>query len=118
MAPPQDEVCEGLRQSFLFGEKMLEREFKKSAKNAIRYKFSNLDLDFIEGQPDSRSMPDLIILGPQVWAALEFKRSEDAPHRPNQGYHISRLNKKGYARFVYPENLEEVLDDLEVLFLS
>lgn len=95
---------------------MLESDFKKQAKNAILYKFSNLDLDFIE--PSDRSMPDLFIIGPQVWAALEFKRSEDAPHRPNQGYHISRLNKKGYARFVFPENLREVVNDLEVLFLS
>ena len=95
---------------------MLESQFKKQVKKRIKERFSNLDLDFVIGI--NRSDPDLFVLGPFVWAALEFKRSEDAPHRPNQNYHISRLNKKGYASFVFPENLEEVLDELEVLFLS
>ena len=98
---------------------MLESEFKNLVKNSIRDRFPNLDLDFIDTNSyNFRSMADLIILGPFVWAALEFKRSEDAPHQPNQDYHISRLNKKGYATFVFPENLEEVLDELENLFSS
>ena len=97
---------------------MLEREFKRQAISRIRGRFPKLDLDFIDTKPFNRSMPDTFIIGPFVWAALEFKRSKDAPHRPNQDYHILRLNKKGYATFVYPENLEEVLNDLEVLFLS
>ncbi len=98
---------------------MLESEFKNQVKNRIRDRFPNLDLDYIDTNSyNFRSMTDLVVLGPVVWAALEFKRSEDAPHRPNQDYHIKRLRKKGYATFVYPENLEEVLDDLEILFLS
>lgn len=95
---------------------MLESEFKTYVKSRILLKFPNLDLDFIESS--DRSMPDLFILGPKVWAALEFKRSRRSPHRPNQGYHLDRLRKKGYATFVFPENVEEVLDDLEILFLS
>jgi hypothetical protein len=96
---------------------MLESKFKTYAKDRIRNRFLELDLDFVEPMFD-RSMPDLYILGPKVWAALEFKRSEDAPHRPNQDYHIARLAMKGYASFVYPENLEVVLDELEILFTS
>ena len=98
---------------------MLESEFKKYTKNRIIDRFPNLDLDIIDiNAYNFRSMSDLVILGPEVWAALEFKRSKDSSHRPNQDYHIARLNKKGYATFVYPENLEEVLDELEVLFSS
>jgi hypothetical protein len=97
---------------------MLESEFKKQAKKRIIERFPNLDLDFIDGNTNDRSMPDTFVLGPWSWAALEFKRSAFAPLRPNQGYHIRRLNKKGYAKFVYPENLEEVLDDLERIFAS
>ena len=95
---------------------MLESEFKVRVKNRIQDRFPNLDLDFIDYNGYNRSMPDTFVIGPHVWAALEYKRSEDASHRPNQEYHISRLNKKGYATFVCPENLEEVLDELEVLF--
>lgn len=98
---------------------MLESQFKRHVKCSIRDRFPNLDLDFIDTNAyNFRSMTDLVVLGPEVWAALEFKRSEDSPHQPNQDYHISRLNKKGYASFVFPENLEEVLDELEVLFSS
>lgn len=99
---------------------MLESEFKKYAKERIIDRFPSLDFDFVIGI--NRSNPDLFILAPlqcsNRWAALEFKQSEDAPHRPNQDYHIERLNKKGYATFVFPENLEEVLNELEVLFAS
>ncbi len=95
---------------------MLENLFKKYVKKRIIDRFPNLDLDFIT--PTNRSMPDMIIIAPIVWAALEFKRSEGASLRPNQDYHIMRLNEKGYATFVFPENVEEVLDELEILFLS
>ena len=97
---------------------MLESEFKQHVKDCIIHRLRYVDLDFIETNTYTRSLPDLFIIGPNLWAALECKRSEDAPHRPNQDYHISRLNKKGYASFVFPENLEEVLDELEILFAS
>ena len=96
---------------------MLEATFKIKVKERILSRFPNLDLDFIDVDPQNhRSMIDLIVLGPDVWAALEVKRSEDASHRPNQDYHVNRLNEKGFAAFVYPENLEEVIDELENLF--
>ena len=97
---------------------MLESEFKKLVKQRIKYRFASLVLDFIEPLGHNRSMPDLIILGPRVWAALEFKRAKDSPLRPNQLYHVMRMKEKGYATFIFPENLEEVLDELERLFTS
>ena len=77
-----------------------------------------MDLDFIEPNTRKRSLPDIFVIGPSYWAALEFKRSGDANHQPNQDWHIQRLNEKGYAVFVEPSNAEEVLNDLERLFTS
>ncbi len=97
---------------------MLESEFKKRTIQRIKDRLPSLDLDFINTKPFNRSMPDTFVIGPWCWAALEFKRSEDADQQANQDYHIERLNRKGYARFVFPENVEEVLDDLEAVFSS
>ena len=95
---------------------MLESEFKKQFINRLKAQLQGVDLDFVNTKPYNRSMPDLIILGPNVWAALEFKKSEHTSRQPNQEYHILRLLNKGYARFVYPSNSEEVLNELERLF--
>lgn len=97
---------------------MRESRFKEYAKERIKLRLYKIELDYIEGKAADRSMPDLYILGPKYWAALEFKTSKDASHQPNQDYHVERLNKKGFAMFVYPENLEVVLDELERLFTS
>lgn len=96
---------------------MKESKFKKQFQSKLEERTKGIDLDFFNWQ-GSRSRPDMIILGTNVWATLEFKRSKNASAQPNQDYHIDRLAKKGYARFVYPENEEEVLDDLEELFTS
>jgi len=97
---------------------MLESQFKKEFIDVLKLRSGGrFPLDFVDTKPNNRSMPDLILLGPNgKWAALEFKRSIDASHRPNQDFHVNRLNDKGFARFVYPETAEEVLRELEALF--
>lgn len=69
-----------------------------------------LKMDRIQG------IPDLLILFGGKWAALECKRSEDAPHRPNQDYYVNLMNMMSFSRFVYPENKDEVLNELSVFF--
>ncbi len=96
---------------------MLESKFKKSFLQRVRARLQ-IDLDIISPDTMMRDYPDTFILGPDRWAALEFKRERNAAHQPNQDYHVARLNRKSFARFVYPENAEEVLDDLEELFTS
>ena len=70
------------------------------------------DPNYIQG------IPDLMVLYKNKWAMLECKRSEDEIHQPNQDYYIGRADKMSFARFIYPENEEEVLDELERSFKS
>lgn len=65
----------------------------------------------------SQGFPDLLILFSNGrFANLECKKSADAHHQPNQDYWVERLDRMSYARFIYPENEKEILDDLERTF--
>jgi len=94
---------------------MLEAKFKKEFKKDIEKRFPEIEI-FEPNATSRRSSPDMLLLGETGWAALEFKRSINSSHQPNQDYNVSRLSKKGYASFIYPENREVVLNDLEELF--
>lgn len=96
---------------------MLESKFKRQFKDDIRTRFPDVEI-FEPNATHKRSSPDMVLLDVMGWAALEFKRSENAPQQPNQDKRIKRLRLKGYAAIVSPENAEEVLDDLETLFSS
>ena len=73
---------------------------------------TKLDSGYIQG------IPDFLILYKNRWAALEFKKDENAPPRPNQPYYVDRMNKMSFSRFIYPENKEEVMHDLQQAFKS
>lgn len=68
------------------------------------------DANYIQG------IPDLLVLYRKSWAALECKRGRNEKRRPNQEYYVEKLNGMSFARFVFPENREEVLDELEQAF--
>lgn len=59
-----------------------------------------------------QGIPDLLILYKDKWAALECKKSANAHRRPNQEYYVNKMNEMSFSRFVYPENREEVLNEL------
>jgi hypothetical protein len=64
-----------------------------------------------------QGIPDLTVLYKNHrWALLECKREEDADKQPNQPYYISKADEMAFGRFIYPENEEEVLHDLQQAF--
>lgn len=91
---------------------MKEGAFQQKVKQAIKDRLPGSmvlknDPNYIQG------IPDLLILFGSKWAALELKRSKDAPHRPNQKYYVEKMNDMSFASFISPENMEGVLNELE-----
>ena len=82
----------------------LIKEIKERMPGAI---VTKLDAKHIQG------IPDLLILYNDRWATLEDKRSKDATHRPNQDYYVEKMNNMSFSAFIFPENKEEVLNDLQ-----
>ena len=65
-----------------------------------------------------QGIPDLLILFEDKWAALEVKKSITASHRPNQEVYVNKMGRMSYANFIYPENKEVVLNELQETFFS
>lgn len=66
---------------------------------------------------DIQGVPDLLVTHKGKCAYLEVKRSSTATHRPNQDYYIGKINETGgFARFIFPENEEEVIKEMEEYF--
>ena len=63
-----------------------------------------------------QGFPDWTILYEDKWAVLEMKKERGAQKQPNQEYYVDKLNKMSFSRLVFPENKEEVFEDLDALF--
>lgn len=93
----------------------LESKFQKDLTDQIKEEFPGClvmknDSGYIQG------IPDWTILYKDKWAVLEAKRNNDADKQPNQQYYVDKLNNMSFSRFVYPENKEEVMNELHTFF--
>lgn len=94
---------------------MVESKFQSNLIKELKERFKGCvvvknDANYMQG------IPDLTIYYGNRWAMLETKRSEDAPHRPNQDYYVSLFNSMSYAAFIFPENKEVILNEMEQTF--
>ena len=92
---------------------MLENKFQSDLKKEIKEMFPGC-LVLKSDANDIQGMPDLLILYKHKWASLECKRSATASKRPNQEYYVRMMNEM--SRFIYPENKEDVLNELQRSF--
>ena len=95
----------------------LESKFQKELIDEVKERYPGCvalknDSSYIQG------IPDLLILYKDRWAALEVKKSATASHRPNQEYYVDKMDEMSYASFIYPENKEAVLDELQQTLFS
>lgn len=94
---------------------MLESNFQAQLIQKIKKLFPGCivmknDPNYIQG------IPDLLILYKNKWASLECKKSAGSKKQANQSYYVNKMNEMSFSRFVYPENKEEVLNELQQSF--
>ena len=94
----------------------LESKFQKELIDEVKERYPGCvalknDSSYIQG------FPDWTILYEDKWAVLEVKKERGAHKQPNQEYYVNKLNEMGgFSRFVFPENKDEVLEDMDTLF--
>ena len=94
---------------------MLENKFQSKLIKELKKEFPGCmvlknDPTYIQG------VPDLLVLYKDRWAGLEVKRSATAKHQPNQDYYVNKMNEMSFSSFIYPENKEDVLNELRNSF--
>lgn len=96
---------------------MRESAFQAGLKRELKAMFPGCIVTKMDSG-DIQGIPDLLILYKNKWATLENKRSANASKRPNQEYYVNKMNEMSFSRFIYPENKEEVLNELRKTFES
>lgn len=94
---------------------MLESKFQAELIKKLERTFKGctvliLDPNYIQG------IPDLLILYKTRYALLEVKASENSKRQPNQEYYINKWKESTFSEFVYPENENEILEQLYNFF--
>ena len=96
---------------------MLESKFQAKLIKELKEMFVGCivvknDSSYIQG------IPDLTVLYKDRWASLEVKRSANADRQPNQEHYVGRMNEMSCARFICPENKNEVVNELRYWFFQ
>ena len=89
----------------------LERDFQSNLIKELKLIFPGCivlknDSSYIQG------VPDLTVFYHDKWATLECKKSANATKQPNQEHYVEVMDKMSFSRFIFPENKEEVLNEL------
>lgn len=97
---------------------MRETEYYRIIANRI--KEISPEIDIVKLDPVLyQGIPDYLILYKNKHAFLEIKISERAGRRPNQEYYVNLFNERsGFSRFIYPENEDQVINDLAKFLLE
>lgn len=91
---------------------MLEKDYQYRLVKKIEKDFPGAVI--FKNDPQLRQgICDLLILYGPLWGMLEVKRSREASHRPNQDFYVNKFDAMGFAKFIYPSNEREVLNELE-----
>lgn len=88
-------------------QKNLIKELKELFEGCIVLK---LNANYKQG------IPDLLVLWKDKWATLECKASGSSSTRPNQPYYVELMDRMSFSRIIFPENKEEVLNELQQSF--
>lgn len=91
-----------------------EGRFKLKVKKKLGIIFPGCWLQ--EMKAGDQGIPDTLILYNSKWALLEFKESKNAHRQPNQKFYVDKFDLMGFSRFIYPENENEVLFELQLYF--
>lgn len=94
---------------------MRESEFQSKLVKELKSRFPGCIVQK-EDSSGIQGIPDILILYNDKWATLECKKSKNAPRQPNQEYYVEKCNRMSFSRFIYPENKDEVLKELENFF--
>lgn len=93
----------------------LESKFQSELIKELKMMFP--DCIVLKNDPNYlQGIPDLVIFWETRWATLEVKKSPLASQQPNQQYYVNKMNQMSFSRFIYPENKEEVLHELQQAF--
>jgi hypothetical protein len=92
--------------------------FKSQLIKELELRFPGIVLMHLDPNTTHQGIPDLLLLYMGKWAMLEAKGAANSKQQPNQDYWVDYYNELGYASFVYPENVEDVMDDLQQTFSS
>lgn len=96
---------------------MNENKFQADLKKELKKLFPEAVITKLDSS-DIQGIPDLLILYKNKWATLEVKRNAMASKRPNQEYYVRMMDDMSFSRFIFPENKEEVLNELCEAFKS
>lgn len=94
---------------------MKENDYQKKLIKTLKARYPECmvikeDPTYIQG------LPDLIVLNKNKWATLECKASEKESHQPNQDYYVNKMNGMSFSSFIFPENEQDVLKELDLYF--